>query len=137
LAPTNLPRLDEVSIDFTVLLFASLAAIVAAALFGIVPALRASRPDLADVLRASGRTPSLGGGKLLRSGVVTAEVALSFVLLVGSGLMMRSFVALSHVDPGYDPDRVLTFSMFNPRLRQPEERAVFMAGVHDRLAPPP
>src|SRR3954464_4804917 len=84
LAPTNLPRLDAVHIDPMVLVFATLAAIVAAALFGVVPALRASRPDLADVLRATGRTPGLGGGKLLRNGVVMAEVALSFVLLVGA-----------------------------------------------------
>jgi putative ABC transport system permease protein len=107
---------------------------VSALLFGVVPAWRASRPDLADVLRASGRTPGLGGGRLLRSGVVTAEVALSFVLLIGSGLMFRSFVALAHVDPGFDADHVLTFSLFNPRLRKPEERAVFMRQVHDRLA---
>lgn len=66
-----------------------------------------------------------------------AEVALSFVLLIGSGLMLRSFVALAHVDPGYDPDHVLTFSLFNPRLRKPEERDVFMHQVHDRIAAMP
>src|SRR5256714_1908454 len=122
LAPANLPRLDTVSLDPLVLAFTVGCAIASAVLFGVVPAWRASRPDLAEVLRATGRTPGLGGGKLLRSGVVTAEVALSFVLLIGSGLMLRSFVALSHVDPGYDPDRVLTFSLFNPGLQQPAER---------------
>jgi putative ABC transport system permease protein len=133
LAPANLPRLDTVSVDPLVLAFTIGCAAVSALLFGVVPALRASRPDLADVLRASGRTPGLGGGRLLRSGVVAAEVALSFVLLIGSGLMVRSFVALSHVDPGYDPENMLTFSLFNPRLRTPDERAVFMKRVHDRL----
>jgi putative ABC transport system permease protein len=134
LAPANLPRLETVTLDPFVLAFTIACSLVSALLFGVVPAWRASRPDLADVLRASGRTPGLGGGRLLRSGVVTAEVALSFVLLIGSGLMFRSFVALAHVDPGFDADHVLTFSLFNPRLRKPEERAVFMRQVHDRLA---
>ena len=134
LAPANLPRLDTVSLDPFVLAFTIACAILSALLFGVVPAWRASRPDLADVLRASGRTPGLGAGRLLRSGVVTAEVALSFVLLIGSGLMLRSFVALSRVDPGYDPTNVLTFTLFNPRLREPQERAVFMGQVHDKLA---
>jgi len=134
LAPSNLPRLDTVSLDPFVLAFTIGCAVVSALLFGVVPAWRASRPDLADVLRAAGRSPALGGAKLLRSGVVTAEVALSFVLLIGSGLMMRSFVALSHVDPGFDPNQVLTFTMFNPRLTKPEEQAVFKRSVYDRLA---
>src|SRR5438105_2058165 len=82
LAPSNLPRLDTVSLDPLVLGFTIACAMTSALLFGVVPALRAARPDLADVLRAAGRTPGLGGGKLLRSGVVTAEVALSFVLLI-------------------------------------------------------
>ena len=134
LAPENLPRLDTVSLDPFVLAFTIGCAVIAALLFGVVPAWRASRPDLADVLRAAGRTPGLGGAKLLRSGVVTVEVALSFVLLIGSGLMMRSFVALSRVAPGYDPSRVLTFSMVNPRLTKPEQQDVFKRSVVERLA---
>jgi putative ABC transport system permease protein len=137
LAPANLPRLDAVSLDPLVLGFAVACAGMSALLFGMLPAWRASRPDLADVLRASGRAPGLGGGKYVRSVVVMAEVALSFVLLVGSGLMLRSFVALAHVDPGYDADHVLTFSLFNPRLRTPEERDAFMRRVHDRIAAMP
>ncbi|HEY2378630.1 MAG TPA: ABC transporter permease [Gemmatimonadaceae bacterium] len=133
MAPANLPRLDTVSLDPFVLSFTITCAVVSAVLFGVVPAWRASRPDLADVLRAAGRSPGLGGAKLLRNGVVTAEVALSFVLLIGSGLMVRSFVALSHVDPGYDPDRVLTFTLVNPRLNKPDEQAVFKDNVHERL----
>jgi putative ABC transport system permease protein len=137
LAPANLPRLDAVSLDPLVLGFTIACAVASALLFGTLPAWRASRPDLADVLRASGRTPGLGGGKYVRSAVVMAEVALSFVLLIGSGLMLRSFVALAHVDPGYDADHVLTFSLFNPRLRTPDERAGFMRRVHDRIAAMP
>ena len=133
LAPANLPRLDDVNIDLSVLGFATLAAVAAAALFGIVPALKASRPQLSDVLRASGRAPGLGGGNLLRSAVVVAEVALSFVLLVGGGLMVRSFVELSRVKPGYDPTGVLTFQVGGRGGRSPEEVQAFQRQLGERL----
>jgi predicted permease len=133
IAPANLPRLEHVSIDPIVLGFATLAAIVAAVTFGLIPSLRASRPDLADVLRASGRTPGLGGGKLLRSGVVVAEVALSFVLLVGGGLMVRSFIELSKVRPGYDPKGVLTFTVGGRGGRSEAEVAGFQRRLAERL----
>ena len=133
LAPANLPRLTDVQLDLVVLGFATLAAVVAAALFGIIPALRASRPDLADVLRASGRTPGLGGGKLLRQGVVLAEVALSFVLLVGAGLMVRSFIELSRVHPGFDTRGVLTFELGGRGGRPEAERREFTQQLQQRL----
>jgi len=134
LAPTNLPRLDEVNIDFVVLGFATLAAVVAAGLFGLVPAIRASRPDLADVLRSAGRTPGLGGGRLLRNAVVTAEVALSFVLLVGGGLMAKSFIALARTNPGFDARGVLTFALGFRGGRNDSERAAYMRELHDKFA---
>jgi putative ABC transport system permease protein len=99
---------------------------------GVVPALRASRPNVVDVLRLSGGSPGLRAGRRLRNGVVVAEVALSFVLLVGSGLMLRSFVALQQVDPGYDPAHVLTFFM-PARQRQEDQRAAFIRQVSERL----
>ena len=83
LGPRNLPRLTSISLDPTVLAFTALAALAAAALFGIVPALRASGPQIMDVLRSTGRTAGLGSGRLLRNAVVMAEVALSFILLIG------------------------------------------------------
>ena len=132
LAPANLPRLDDVRMDPLVLGFAAAAALVAAALFGVVPALRASRPNVGDVLRASGRTPGLQGGRLLRNGVVVAEVALSFVLLVGGGLMVRSFVALTRSDPGYDSRNMLTF-VVGPQAPTSEARAAFMRTFAERL----
>jgi predicted permease len=133
IAPANLPRVSEVSIDPIVLLFTMGIALVSALIFGILPALRASRPNLAQTLRASGRTAGLGSGKVIRQAVVIAEVALSFVLLIGSGLMFRSFVALAHVDPGYDPTGVLTFLPFNPRLRSPEERQAYGNMLEEKL----
>jgi predicted permease len=133
LGPKDLPRLDAVAIDPRVLTFAVLAGLVTAVLCGIVPALRASRADVMEVLRSvGGRSAGLRGGRNLRHGVVITEVALSFILLVGAGLMLRSFVALGRVDPGYDPNHVLTF-VLAPQAREPGQRAAFMRQVRDFL----
>ena len=133
LAPETLPRMEAVALDPLVLGFAILAALLSAVIFGLVPALRASRPDLAEVLRQAGRQPGLSGGRLLRSAVVTAEVALSFVLLIGGGLMARSFLALQGTDPGYDPTNVLTFVANPPPNPSPEARAAYMRQLRERL----
>ncbi len=133
IAPANLPRMDEVSIDPMVLAFTIGVSLVSALIFGTLPALRASRPNLAQTLRASGRTAGLGTGKLVRKGVVIAEVALSFVLLIGSGLMLRSFMALSRVDPGFDPKGIVTFTAPNQRLRAPAERQAFYNTLEEKL----
>jgi putative ABC transport system permease protein len=133
IAPSTLPRVQDVGIDPSVLGFTLAATLVSAFVFGILPALRASRPNLAQTLRAGGRTPGLASGKYLRQGVVVAEVALSFVLLIGSGLMLRSFMALERVDPGFDPNGILTFTTFNPRLRTPAERQAYVTTLADRF----
>lgn len=132
LAPPSLPRMDAVALDPRVLGFAVLASVLSVALFGIVPALRSASPDVSRVLRAGGRTPALSRRGLLRSGVVVAEVALTLVLLVGGGLMLRSFAALLERDPGYDPANVLTFATGNGRPT-PAERAAFGRQLADRL----
>ena len=133
LAPQNLPRMDAVSADPLVLVFTVIAGIVSAAAFGIVPALRASRPDLADILRSAGRTGGLARGRRIRNAVVTAEVALSFVLLIGCGLMLRSFIALQHVDPGYDPKGLLTFFAVSGRPGGPDVQAGVVRQLSERL----
>jgi predicted permease len=132
-APPSLPRMNEVSIDGWVLGFTTVAGVLSALLFGLVPAIRASRPDLMDVLRATGRTTGQRAGALMRSGVVMLEVALSFILLIGCGLMIRSFVALHRTDPGYDPRNILTFYATNPRIRSSDEAAAFIRTMQDRL----
>jgi predicted permease len=134
LAPANLPRLADVSLDPTVLAFTVLASVVAVLIFGLVPALRASRPDLAQVLRATGRTPGLGAAAQLRNAVIVAEVALSFVLLIGSGLMVRSFVSLIRTDPGFDPNGVLTFGLSNLRFRSADEARAVFTQIRDKVA---
>jgi putative ABC transport system permease protein len=135
--PDNLPRIESVHIDPAVLAFTTLAAFASALVFGVVPALRASRVDVAETLRESGRTGGLSGaGRRLRNSVVIAEVALSFVLLIGCGLMFRSFVALQKEDPGYDAAGVLTFFV-NPvqaRWGGLERRALFVRELRSRLS---
>jgi len=133
LQPPNLPRLDTVGMDPMVLGFTAVATVIAALLFGLVPALRASRPDAMDVLRAGSRSLARASGRRLRNAVVMAEVALSFVLLVGSGLMIRSFLALQRTDPGYNPNGLLTFQV-NPRARGDTARAAFMQTMKERLS---
>jgi putative ABC transport system permease protein len=112
MGPANLPRLQNVAIDFRVLGFAAAAALTSALLFGLLPALRASRLNLVDSLRQGGRSAGLSSGRL-RGGLVVAEVALTFVLLIGAGLMLRSLVILERVNPGYDPTGILTFTLGN------------------------
>jgi putative ABC transport system permease protein len=134
LAPANLPRMADVSIDLTVLGFTIVASFLAALTFGLFPAVRASRPNLADVLRASGRSPSLAGAANIRNVVVVAEVALSFVLLAGSGLMIHSFVKLVQVDPGFDPSGILSFQIGNLGITSATEFDGFMRQTRERLA---
>jgi putative ABC transport system permease protein len=134
LAPATLPRLDAIAISPVVLAFTAAAALVAAGLFGIVPAWRASRPDIAIVLRGSSRTTGLGNAGFLRNVVVVAEVALSFVLLIGSGLMVRSFLELQRINPGFDSRHLLTFLTIGGRPgAQPAQRAAWVRDLGNKL----
>lgn len=134
IAPVSLPRVDLITIDLPVLAFTVVAALLSAVAFGLIPALRASRQDAGAALRSSSRTTGLAGGRKLRSAVVVAEVALSFVLLVGSGLMIRSFIALNRTDPGFDPSGVLTFVAQPVGIQQAEARAAWIRELRTRLA---
>ncbi len=134
LAPADLPRLDTITIDTSVLVFTVLAGLAAAILFGMTPAVRASRPRLMNVLGGGSRNTGPGSGSILRNTVVTVEVALSFVLLVGSGLMFRSFLALQRIDPGFDSRNLLTFVLNgNNGATTPTANAAFVRQVRDRL----
>ena len=121
--PADLPRTDAIRIDATVLAVTIALALVSALVFAIAPALSSLAPA-GDALndRHSGRRPTRLGGA-----IVTAEVALSLVLLAGAGLMMRSFVALQRIDPGFDAGGVLTLNIALPfsRYQQPDARARF------------
>jgi putative ABC transport system permease protein len=137
-APANLPRRDSIGIDPAALAFSIGAGLCAALFFGILPAIRAARPNLAQVLRASGRASGLAGGSLARNLVVIAEIALCFILLVGSGLMFRSFLALQRIDPGFDPRATLKLHLTGGRQgATPAERAAIVHRIHDALAAVP
>jgi predicted permease len=123
IAPANLPRLETIRIDPIVLVFTAGAGLLAAFIFGMVPAWSAFRMDLMNALGGGARTAGLRGrGRFFRNAVVVVEVALCFVLLVGSGLMFRSFLELQRIDPGFDPQGLLTFQLLGGRPGQSDEQ---------------
>ena len=132
IAPENLPRLNAIGIDLKVLAFAVLAGLLSAVLFGAVPALRTAKPNLIDILRAAGRTGALGAAGL-RNAVVVVEVALAFVLLIGSGLMFRTFLNVQRVNVGFDPRGLLTFQLLGNIGNTPQERDSFKRQLRERL----
>ena len=134
IAPANLPRLNAIHIDPLVLAFSAIAGLGSAILFGLVPAFRTARPDLMTILRTGGRTGALSGAGLLRNTVVVVEVALAFVLLIGSGLMFQTFVAIQKVDVGFDPHHLLTFQLLGNAGNTPDQRATFKRHLRERLA---
>jgi predicted permease len=117
LRPQNIPRLDAIGVDVPVLAFAIAASMVVGILFGLLPAVQATRLDVQSMLREGGRGVAGIGRQRVRRVLVVAEVAIALVLLVGAGLMTRSFVRLLSVDPGYRVDHVLTVPMSLPNSR--------------------
>jgi predicted permease len=134
-APANVARLDAVGINFSVLAFACGTALVTTLLAGLAPALQGSRLAVASALRDRSGS-GLAGGNRLRRGLVAGEIALSFVLLIGAGLMLRSFAELHRTDPGFDATDVLTFQVNLPIQRYPEfeQRRQLFYAFQDRLA---
>ena len=128
-APANLPRLDEVRFDVPALLFGSALACATTVLFGLGPALRLSRVPLAQTL---GQRGAIGGARSRwrNSLLLTAEVGLSLVLLLGAGLLVRSFYAMQHTDLGFTPDQLTIFTVSLPPARYPTPQVV---QTHDRL----
>jgi alanine racemase len=106
LSADTIPRVHEISVDPRVAGFTLLVSVFTGVLFGLAPAIQVSRPDLTDALKESGRATAGLRRSRLRSALVISEVALSLVLLVGAGLMIRSFAKLNQVDPGFKPDQV-------------------------------
>jgi len=132
IAPENLPRLNAISIDWRVLAFSVFAGLLSAVLFGVVPAIRTARPNVMQTLRAAGRSGALSAAGL-RNAVVVVEVALAFVLLIGSGLMFRTFVNIQRVNLGFDPRGLLTFQLLGNLGNSPQELAVFKRQLREQL----
>jgi predicted permease len=123
IAPDTLPRVDNIRVDAGVAGFAFLVSLLTGTVFGLLPALQASRPDLNETLKEGGRGSDGLSHRRLRNVLIVGEVALAFVLLVGAGLMLKSFARLISVDPGFDPQRVLTMDIPLPSAKYSDPQA--------------
>ena len=131
-SPENIPRLQEVSLDRRVLCFTFLISLFTGIVFGLAPALQAIKSDLQSSLKEGGRTSGLETGRRrLRDVLVVTELALSVLLLVGAGLLIRSFWSLQRVDAGFNREHLLTLRAFPPASTYPDNQQV--AAFYERL----
>jgi putative ABC transport system permease protein len=135
-SPDNIPRLNEITIDPRVLGFTFAISLLTGVLFGLIPALQASRPDLNDALKEGSRGSTGGRSRTFRNIFVVAEVSLALVLLVGAGLMIRSFMRLQSVETGFNSENVLTMRAQLPRKKyaEPHQIVDFFKQAQDRIA---
>jgi predicted permease len=131
----QVPRADEIAVDARVMLFAFAISVVTGVLAGALPAIRAGRADLNDALKEGGRSDAGRVGMRTRRLLIVCEVALSLVLLAGAGVMIRSLLALRHVDAGFDPRQVLTLELSLPKTRYatPAQTTAFFDGALQRI----
>jgi putative ABC transport system permease protein len=133
ISPANIQRLDEVSIDARVLFFTLGASFLSALLFGLFPALLASRCNLNEALKGAGSRTVKGGAGSLHRGLMVGEMALTIVLLTASGLLIRSFIKLQSVDKGFAPQSTVTMNVqLDSRYDKPEKRNQFYRTLIDR-----
>jgi putative ABC transport system permease protein len=131
--PSNLPQLQETRLDMVSFLFTAAVAVLTALLSGLVPSLRAAKTDLQQAFRSGGGSAS-GGAKRLREIFVVSQIALALMLLVGSGLLIRSLAAVMAVDAGFRPQSVLTFELaLSGKYDDYPKRAAFFDQFRNRL----
>src|SRR6266700_1139557 len=134
MVPDNFPRKGDIRMDESVLIFTLLASVGTGLIFGLAPAFQASRIHLTQSLKEGERGADGLGRNRLRSALVVSEVALALVLLIGTGLMLRSFVRLQDVNPGFAPDHLLTMEISLPEARYPDpKKAAFFARLLDQV----
>lgn len=122
LSPGNLPQLDDVGLDLPILLFTLAVALITGIVFGLTPALQASRVSFSQTLKEGSRGVVGGrGSQRLRNLLVASEVALAMILLIGAGLMMRSLLLLQRVDPGFRADHLLILDLELPRAKYSDD----------------
>jgi predicted permease len=135
LTAVDLPRVQEVRIDLQVLGFALCISLLSGLAFGLAPAVQASKPDLNETLKESGRGLQGRVRNNVRSSLIVSEVALALILLIGAGLLLNSFIRLSSVPPGINPKNALTMQISLPDKKYPdaERRAAFFQQVIERI----
>ena len=132
--PSNFPRTSNIHLDGPALIFTALASVATGLVFGLVPAFQASRTHLNESLKEGERGAEGFGRNRLRGVLVASEIALALILLVGTGLVLRSFVRLQAVDPGFKPDHVLTAEISLPEAQYPDtQKAAFFSQLLDRV----
>lgn len=133
--PGGIPRLDEIRIDDRVLGFTLALTLVTSLVFGLVPALRASRVDFNETLKQGGRSGFSRGHARLRDTLVIGQIALAMLLLVGAGLLIRSFTQLLDTDPGFEPKHVLAvqLQLGDDKYPEPWQKVVFFSSLAERL----
>ena len=138
LAATGIPRADQIGLNGGVLIFALIAAVTTSVLFGLMPALHLSKQDLNDALKEGGRSQGASIGRGARELLIVAEVAMSIVLLVGAGLLIRSLWQLQQVNPGFSAEKVLAMEVSLPTARYEEgEQMPFYQRLEERIAAKP
>ena len=136
LSPDGTPRLSEVRLDYQVFAFTLLLSVMTGVVFGLFPALAASKADLNQTLKEGGRSATAGSGRhRLRSALVIAEVALALVVLIGAGLLIKSFARLQKVSPGFDPNGLTTMLIWlsDAKYLEASRRVAFMQQLRTRL----
>ncbi|PYP83639.1 MAG: hypothetical protein DMF61_22480 [Blastocatellia bacterium AA13] len=134
-SPPGMPRIDEIAIDWHVLAFTLGIAMLTGLLFGVIPAMVTAKPDLNHSLKDGKTSGGLAKGRKMRAALVVSEVALALMLLVGAGLLIRSFVNLLNVDAGFSSTNVLTMNIKLPRVRyrEPQQSAAFYEQLIERV----
>lgn len=123
--PQDIPRLDQVQLDWRVLGFTLLLSLATCLVFGLIPAWHASRPDLHATLEQSGRSSGPAASRLrFRQLLVVFQVSMAVMLVIGAGLLIKSFWLLQRVDPGFNAERVLSFSLTLPQSKYPEPNQI-------------
>ncbi|MBI1760068.1 MAG: ABC transporter permease [Acidobacteria bacterium] len=133
--PENLPRLAEIALDRWALGFTFTVALLTGIVFGLAPALQASKVDLTEAMKDGARGSSSSGKARLRGALIVAEVALALMLLVGAGLLVQTFIKLQRVELGFDVHNVLTATVELPEAQyaKPEQKIVFYQRLQERV----
>ena len=133
LSPDNLPRIGDVAIDGRVLAYTSVVSLLTGIIFGVAPSLGAAHVDISQPVKGQRTTPTVKHSRL-RSALVVSEVALSLALLIGAGLMLKSFVRMERVDPGFRAEKVLTvWTILSEAKYAPQQRAAFYQQAWQRI----